>query len=111
MNCLRILRIDLTDWRSKMKRMDATMKRQNEAVSNNETSTYQIADAVHFNLVITNELNERLESLAKDGQTTKCNVLRKAIALFDIVAEANANKKRFGILDKDRNLITEIVGL
>ena len=57
------------------------------------------------------ELNARLEELAQAGHTTKSEILRKAIALFDVVAEAKSEKKRFGILDQDKHLLTEIVGI
>jgi predicted transcriptional regulator len=68
-------------------------------------------DAVRLSLAVSAELNERLERLADAGHTTKADILRKAIALFDVVAEAKAEKKRFGILDQDRHLLTEIVGI
>ena len=57
------------------------------------------------------ELNARLEELAQAGHTSKSEILRKAIALFDVVAEAKSEKKRFGILDQDKHLLTEIVGI
>lgn len=57
------------------------------------------------------ELNERLEQLASSGHTSKSEILRKAIALFDVVAEAKAKKMRIGILDQNKQLVTEIVGI
>ena len=45
------------------------------------------------------------------GCTTKTEILRKAIALYDVVAEAKTEKKRFGILDQNKKLLTEIVGI
>jgi predicted transcriptional regulator len=66
---------------------------------------------VHLSLTVSPELNDRLEQLASLGHTTKSEVLRKAIALFDVVSEAAADKKRFGILDEDKKLVTEIVGI
>lgn len=68
-------------------------------------------DSVRLSLVVSPELNERLEQLAVSGHTTKSEILRKAIALFDIVAEAKAEKKRIGILDQNKHLETEIVGI
>ncbi|MBT9567914.1 MAG: hypothetical protein IV085_06405 [Thiobacillus sp.] len=49
--------------------------------------------------------------MARYGHTTKSNVLRRAIALFDIAFEATRNKRYLGILDQNNNLETEIVGL
>lgn len=66
---------------------------------------------VRLSLAVSPELNERLEQLAAAGHTTKSEILRKSIALFDVVAEAKAEKKRIGIFDQDKHLQTEIVGL
>ena len=68
-------------------------------------------DSVRLSLVVSPELNERLEQLATANHTSKSEVLRKAIALFDIASEAKAEKKRIGILDQNKRLETEIVGL
>ncbi len=66
---------------------------------------------VHLILTVSSELNDRLEQLAVLGRSTKSEVLRKAIALFDVVSEAAVDKKRFGILDENKKLVTEIVGI
>ncbi|MGZ8218078.1 ribbon-helix-helix protein, CopG family [Methylomagnum sp.] len=68
-------------------------------------------ESVRLSLVVSPELNERLEQLAANSHTSKSEILRKAIALFDVVAEAKAEKKRIGILSQDRQLETEIVGI
>jgi predicted transcriptional regulator len=67
--------------------------------------------SIRLSLVVSPELNSRLEQLAASGHTTKSEVLRKAIALFDVVSEAKSENKRLGILDRDKKLVTEIVGL
>jgi predicted DNA-binding protein len=68
-------------------------------------------EVVRLSLTVSPELNERLEQLAASGCTTKAEILRKAIALYDVVAEAKTEKKRLGILDHDKHLLTEIVGI
>lgn len=68
-------------------------------------------DPVRLSLNVSPELNERLEVLASANHATKAEILRRAIALYDVAAEAKLDKKRLGILDQDRNVITEIVGL
>lgn len=68
-------------------------------------------EVIRLSLAVSPELNERLEQLAAAGHTSKSEILRKAIALFDVVAEAKSEKKRFGILDQDKRLVTEIVGI
>ncbi|MBE7527290.1 ribbon-helix-helix protein, CopG family [Nitrosomonas sp.] len=68
-------------------------------------------ETVRLSLNISPELNERLEQLASAGHTTKTEVLRKAIALYDVVAEAKTEKKKLGILDQNKQLLVEIVGI
>jgi predicted transcriptional regulator len=68
-------------------------------------------EVVRLSLALSPDLYARLEKLASDNHTTKSEVLRRAVALFDVVSEAKAQKKRFGILNKDKELETEIVGL
>jgi predicted transcriptional regulator len=68
-------------------------------------------DPIRLSLSVSPELNERLELLASSGHMSKSEVLRKAIALFDVVAEAKSEKMRFGILDQNKQLVTEIVGI
>jgi predicted transcriptional regulator len=68
-------------------------------------------EAIRLSLAVSPELNDRLEQLASSGHMSKSEVLRKAIALFDVVAEAKSEKKRFGILDQNKQLLTEIVGI
>ena len=68
-------------------------------------------EVVRLSLSVSPELHERLEQLASPGCTTKPEILRNAIALYDVVAEAKTEKKRFGILDQNKNLLTEIVGI
>ena len=68
-------------------------------------------ESVRLSLAVSPELNDRLEQLAAAGHTSKSEILRKAIALFDVVAEAKSVKKRLGILDQNKILLTEIVGI
>ena len=68
-------------------------------------------ESVRLSLAVAPDLNDRLEQLAAAGHTSKSEILRKAIALFDVVAEAKSEKKRFGILDQNKILLTEIVGI
>lgn len=75
------------------------------------TPTVAAREAVRLSLVISPELNDRLEEIAATSHTTKTDVLRKAIALYDVASEAKAEKKRLGILDQNKQLVTEIVGL
>lgn len=66
---------------------------------------------IHLRLSLSPALNDRLEQLAASGQTTKTEILRKAIALYDIACVAKAENKRIGIIDQNNCLITEIIGI
>ena len=68
-------------------------------------------ETIRLSLSVSPQLNAKLEQLAVSGHTTKSEVLRKAIALFDVVYEAKLENKRIGILDQNKELLTEIVGL
>jgi predicted transcriptional regulator len=66
---------------------------------------------IRLSLSVSPELNARLDQLALKSHSSKSEILRKAIALFDVAAEAKAENKRIGILDQNKQLLTEIVGL
>jgi Ribbon-helix-helix protein, copG family len=66
---------------------------------------------VRLNLVITRKLDDTLEKLANANGTNKSEILRKALALFEIANEAKERGNKLGILSKDRQVLTEIVGL
>ena len=66
---------------------------------------------VRLSLVVSPELNETLEELAERSHSSKSDVLRKAIALFDVAAQAKQKDQRIGILDRDDNVVKEIVGI
>lgn len=68
-------------------------------------------EPIQLILTISPELNVRLDELASSANSTKSEILLKAIALFDVVAEAKSEEKRFGIFDKNKQLVTEIVGI
>jgi hypothetical protein len=66
---------------------------------------------VRLNLVITKQLDDMLEKLADENGTNKSEILRKALALFEVANEAKEQGNRLGVVSKDRQLLTEIVGL
>ncbi|RNF86002.1 ribbon-helix-helix protein, CopG family [Montanilutibacter psychrotolerans] len=68
-------------------------------------------ETIRLSLAVSPELNSKLEQLASAGHTTKSEILRKAIALFDVASEARSERKRLGILDQNKKLLTEIVGI
>lgn len=66
---------------------------------------------VRLNFVVSSEINETLEELANKTGGTKTEVFRRAIALMEVIVDAKEQGKKVGITDKDRNLLTEIVGI
>ncbi|HXU34663.1 MAG TPA: ribbon-helix-helix protein, CopG family [Thermoanaerobaculia bacterium] len=70
-----------------------------------------MSDPVRLSLTVSPELNERLEQLASQAHSTKSEILRKAIALFDVATEAKEQKQRLDIFDQNRQMVTEIVGI
>ncbi len=76
-----------------------------------EIAMATVKESIPLNLLLSPELNERLEQLATANNVTKIEILQKSIALFDVVSEAKAGNKRIGILNQDKQLETEIVGI
>jgi predicted transcriptional regulator len=70
-----------------------------------------VDEKVRLTLTVSPELNETLEELAARSHSTKSDVLRRAITLLEVAAEAKARDEKLGLFDKDRKLVTEIVGL
>jgi predicted transcriptional regulator len=68
-------------------------------------------ESIRLSLSVSPELNARLDNLAQSGHTTKSEVLRKAIALFDVAAQAKAENNRLGVLDQNKRLLSEIIGI
>lgn len=66
---------------------------------------------VRLNFVVSSEINDTLEELANKTGGTKTEVFRRAIALMEVIVDAKEQGKKVGITDKDRNLVTEIVGI
>ncbi len=69
------------------------------------------AEKVRLNLDVSPELNQTLDELATKIHGTKSDVLRKAIVLMELAVQAKDKEQKLGIIDKDRHVITEIVGL
>ena len=66
---------------------------------------------VRISLDVPGRVDDDLERYAAQAGTTKSDILRKAIGLIGVAVEAKANGQKLGVLDANRQLITEIVGL
>ena len=71
----------------------------------------QVNRKVRLNLDITEKLNRELERLAEVTGSTKADVMRRGLALAKVAIDEQARGHKLGILDQDRNVITEIVGV
>ena len=100
-----------TLWQSDTMNADCTTRINAAVRSTMESNMANDKQTVHLSHTISSELNDRLEHLAAQAHSTKSEILRKAIALFDVVSEAAVEKMRFGILDENKQLVTEIVGI
>lgn len=66
---------------------------------------------VRISLDMSPEANDLLERLATENGTTKSQILRRAVALYHVAHEATLSGKSVGVFDKDRNVVTEFLGL
>jgi len=69
------------------------------------------APDVRYSLLISADLDSRLEALAQERAMSKADILRRGLALYEVAVSAQAAGNRFGIVDPDDRLTTEIVGL
>ena len=69
------------------------------------------APTVRVSLDMSPEANELLENLAIASCTTKSQILRRAVALYDVVVAARSQGKRVVVLDQSDKLVSEFVGL
>jgi predicted transcriptional regulator len=74
-------------------------------------SSSSLQDRVKLSLLVSPQLNTTLEQLAQESGTTKSDVLRKALALLEVASNAKRAGQRLGILDKNRHVLTDIVGV
>lgn len=76
-----------------------------------ETEVETTNNRVRLNLVITKKLDATLAHLANEKGTNKSEILRKALALYEVANDAKERGNGLGIVSKDRELLTEIIGL
>jgi predicted transcriptional regulator len=66
---------------------------------------------IRLTLTMSPTLNAKLEQLALANCSTKAEILRKAIVLYELAHRASSKNQRLGVFDEDERLVTEIVGL
>lgn len=65
---------------------------------------------VRLNLQVSNDLNDSLDRMADEAETTKADILRKAIILYEYARKGKAKGQSLALVKNDR-IETEIVGL
>jgi len=68
-------------------------------------------EKVRLSLDLSKDLYDQLESLATDYHASKSDVLRKALGLMIVAADAKKDNKKLGVFNKDEHLEKEIVGI
>lgn len=66
---------------------------------------------VRLSLDVSVELNKLINQLAKETNSTKSDVLRRAVTLLNIAVDAKQQGKKIGIAERDQPLATEIIWL
>jgi len=67
--------------------------------------------SVRLNLLLSDELNDQIERVVEKRESTKADVLRKAIALYVAASDGKERGLKLGLARADQPLETEIVGL
>jgi metal-responsive CopG/Arc/MetJ family transcriptional regulator len=68
-------------------------------------------EMIRLSVDVSPELYEIIDKIAQETHTSKSELFRKAIALINVAFEAKRQGERLGIVDQDRKLVQEIVGL
>ncbi|HLL53883.1 MAG TPA: hypothetical protein VK447_10070 [Myxococcaceae bacterium] len=66
---------------------------------------------VRYNLDVSTDMDRTLDEMAFQIGGTKSDLFRKAVALMMFAVKAKQQGQIVGILDKDNNLVSRIVGL
>jgi metal-responsive CopG/Arc/MetJ family transcriptional regulator len=66
---------------------------------------------MRLNITISDNLAHRLDELSDEGQTSKSEILRKALTLFDLAHEGARQGKKLALVGDGGRVLTEIVGL
>ena len=67
--------------------------------------------SVRISLLLSNELNAQIERAATARDSTKAEVLSKAIAMYLVAVDGRQRGLRIGLAREDQALETEFVGL
>ncbi|MCW7537031.1 ribbon-helix-helix protein, CopG family [Aquabacterium sp. A7-Y] len=72
----------------------------------------EFAMAVRFNVQFSDDLNEELDKVVQESESSKAEILRKALQLFLAAREGKKRGLKVGLVEpKTHKLETEIIGL
>ncbi len=66
---------------------------------------------IRLNITISDDLAAKLEELSGESQTSKSEILRKALTIFDLAREGKRSGKKLALVGEGGQVMTEIVGL
>jgi len=67
---------------------------------------------IRFNVSLSDDLNNLIDQAAKETESNKSEILRKALTLYLAAREGKRKGQKLGLVDpKNNTLETEIVGL
>ena len=66
---------------------------------------------VRLNLTISDDLAVALDRMSTESQTSKSEVLRQALTLFEVARDGKREGRKLALVDSEGHVATEIVGL
>lgn len=66
---------------------------------------------IRMNITISDDLAERLNALSEQSDTSKSEIFRKALTLFDLAQEGKREGRKLALIGNGGQVMTEIVGL
>jgi predicted transcriptional regulator len=90
---------------------DESTTRRTGSDSTSDEQIKKEKGTVRLSLDVSVELNKLINQLAKETNSTKSDVLRRAVTLLNVAIDAKQQGKKIGIAEKDQPLTTEIIWL
>jgi predicted transcriptional regulator len=66
---------------------------------------------IRMNITISDDLAERLGVMSEQSDSTKSEIFRKALTLFELAQEGKRHGKKLALVGNKGEVVTEIVGL
>jgi hypothetical protein len=64
-----------------------------------------------LNLILSPQANKLLEDMAAQNHCSKSEIFRKAFALYEIAMKATQEGKKIALLNSERQVLVELVGI